>query len=170
MTSRWNVIAGLCLLHGWRRGAELGVFTGRFTQYLCTVIPDCTMIAVDLWKEQPDNTGAGSETYVGYDHELALKNFTFICNTFFPTRVAIVRMDTVEAAQHVPDGNLDFVFIDANHSYEGALADINAWTPKVRKGGLISGHDYNWPTVMRAVDDTGPCHVASDNVWFRINE
>lgn len=165
---RWQVIGGLCLINGWRVGAELGVSTGRFTAYLCRIMPECHMIAVDLWQEQPGNTGEGAETYVDRDHEKAYKSFAFMCEAFYPGRVSIMREDTVKAAERVMDASLDFVFIDADHRYENTLADIRAWTPKVRKGGLVSGHDYNWPSVKRAVDETGECRVASDNVWFRL--
>ena len=64
----------------------------------------------------------------------------------------------MQAVKTVDDGTLDFVFIDADHSYEGAKQDIAAWYPKVKKGGWIGGHDYgrankNRPWgVKRAVD------------------
>jgi len=37
---------------------------------------------------------------------------------------------------------LDFVYIDADHSYKSVKEDINAWAPKVREGGIVAGHDY----------------------------
>ena len=50
------------------------------------------------------------------------------------------------------EGSLDFVFIDAEHTFESVLDDLSAWWPKVRPGGLLAGHDYDWPEVARAVD------------------
>jgi hypothetical protein len=46
------------------------------------------------------------------------------------------------------------VYIDANHNYENVKADINAWYPKVKKNGLIGGHDYQpeLPGLRQAVD------------------
>ena len=38
--------------------------------------------------------------------------------------------------------SLDFVYIDARHDYDGCLEDIVAWYPKLKKGGLIAGHDF----------------------------
>lgn len=49
------------------------------------------------------------------------------------------------------DGSIDAVFIDADHSEEAVFADIQAWLPKVKKGGIISGHDYDEPGVRNAV-------------------
>lgn len=63
---------------------------------------------------------------------------------------------SVNAAKHQADGSLDFVFIDADHTYESVLADIDAWLPKVRSGGILAGHDYvnaPWSGVIRAVTE-----------------
>ena len=63
-----------------------------------------------------------------------------------------------------PDGFFDFVFIDANHSYEAVREDVAAWAPKVRSGGIVSGHDY-YPGksykqcgVIQAVDEYVAAH------------
>lgn len=49
------------------------------------------------------------------------------------------------------DGYVDFVFIDANHSYESVCKDIAAWMPKMRKGGIMAGHDIKRESVSKAV-------------------
>jgi hypothetical protein len=167
---RWEVIAGHCLIHGYRRGAELGVSHGRFTSFLCSVMHDMHMTSVDLWAAQPENKGLGAETYETWPHEAKYHGFCAHVEKNFPGRVRVIRANTRDAAALVEDGSLDFVFIDADHSYEGASADIRLWAPKVRSGGLISGHDYNWPTTKQAVDDSGPCFYGHDNVWFRFQE
>jgi hypothetical protein len=42
------------------------------------------------------------------------------------------------------------VYIDGNHSYEAAVEDIALWSKKVRKGGIVSGHDYkDWSKTSR---------------------
>ena len=130
-------------------------------------MPGMRMIAVDLWQTIEKRDVEGSETYEKRPHEKVLANFIRHTQEHFPDRVTIHRMDTVEAARHVPDGTLDFVFIDADHTYEGCKRDIEAWLPKVRSGGMISGHDYNWPSVRQAVDEAFPTvGLASDNVWY----
>lgn len=163
---RWHVIAGLCLLNGWRKGAEIGVSQGRFTMYLCATMHDMKMIAVDRWEEQPSHE---SEGWVGWDHAGSLQRFQQNCAQFFDGRVAIHQMDSAEAAIVADDSSLDFVFIDADHSYDSCKRDIEAWYPKVRKGGLVAGHDYNprWPGVIKAVDERfDKKAVVHDSVWL----
>jgi len=73
--------------------------------------------------------------------------------------VSVNRMSTDEALKIVADHSLDLCFIDADHSYEGVKNDLNNWEPKVKRGGIISGHDYNgmaWPGVKQAVDEKYP--------------
>jgi hypothetical protein len=168
MPKRWEVVCGLCMINGYRKGAELGVSTGRFSCFLLAHIDGMHMTAVDLWAPQPGVAGDGAETYETWPHEPNLVALMNHADKHFPGRMVIHRMKTIDAAKHVPDGSLDFVFIDADHTYEGCRADILTWEPKVRVGGMLSGHDYNWPSVKRAVDELGDVpHTASDNVWFR---
>jgi predicted O-methyltransferase YrrM len=63
----------------------------------------------------------------------------------------IVKADSVQAASVWPDGHFDFVYIDGDHSEAAVIADLMAWGPKVRKGGVLSGHDWNLPEVRSAV-------------------
>ncbi len=160
-------MAGLALMNGYRNGVELGVSGGRFTSFLCATMHDMRMLAVDLWQEQPDNTRDGGQTYTGWTHEANYQAFSNGSKLFFGDRVTIWRMSTLEAAKGVRDNSVDFVFIDADHSYEACKADIEAWYPKVRSGGMLTGHDYHWPTVTRAVDEAFSRIVtAPDHVWI----
>ena len=81
-------------------------------------------------------------------------------------------MQSHEAAQHVKDGSMDFVFIDGDHSYENCIEDIRDWTPKVKPNGLICGHDFghrDFPGVERAVRE---CFgddfqlIEDDRIWY----
>jgi len=53
-----------------------------------------------------------------------------------------IRKPSIEAANQFQDHSLDFVFIDASHEYEDVKNDIKAWLPKVKKNGILAGHDY----------------------------
>jgi hypothetical protein len=60
----------------------------------------------------------------------------------FESRYAILRMLSQQATLWVPDASQTLVFIDANHLFEYAQADLGYWEPKVIPGGIICGHDY----------------------------
>jgi len=66
--------------------------------------------------------------------------------------------DSVTAISRFADNSFDFIYIDGDHSYEGVKRDMIAVWPKIREGGVMSGHDYNprWDSlagVIRAVDE-----------------
>jgi predicted O-methyltransferase YrrM len=73
----------------------------------------------------------------------------------------IMKMASMDAVKKFQNGELDFVYIDANHDYEYAIQDITEWSKKVRVGGMVSGHDYD-PTwgVKKAVDE----YVTENNI------
>ena len=63
---------------------------------------------------------------------------------FAESRRHILIKDSVAALNDLPE-SLDFSFVDADHSYEGCTRDLHAYWPRVRSGGLFSGHDYYTP-------------------------
>lgn len=63
-----------------------------------------------------------------------------------------IRLTSVDAAKLYHDKSLDFVFIDADHSYEAVKEDINVWLPKLKLGGILAGHDFNPATLHGGVE------------------
>jgi cephalosporin hydroxylase len=68
-------------------------------------------------------------------------------------RFRVLAQPSVEAAATFTDESCDVIWLDADHSYAAVRADIEAWWPKVRPGGILGGDDYHsdLPGVMRAV-------------------
>ncbi len=124
---------------------------------------------VDPWRDYWDS-GAG-EADRGSPRSMdweALFNAALEVEMKFPA-AEVLRLPSVSAAEMFDPGELDLVFIDGDHSYEGARADIAAWTPKVKEGGILAGHDYyaRWPGVVRAVDEAfEDLHLMPDTVWW----
>lgn len=59
-----------------------------------------------------------------------------------------------ELAEEFQDEEVTFAFLDADHTYEKVKADLAAWWPKIKHGGVLGGHDYvGWPGVKSAVDE-----------------
>ena len=87
--------------------------------------------------------------------------------------VVPLKTTSIEAAKYFDDGILDFVFIDAEHTFEAVVSDIRAWLPKVKHGGCIAGHDYSWDGVKRAVEQElagkykqlGSCWIVPARNW-----
>lgn len=150
-TRRWDVIARLCRKHGLARGAEIGVADGRFTAGLLSAAANVELLAVDYWPENyPTWDGLRWTRELQDQHRDAFLKVSGL----FPGRLTLIEAPSVAASLHVADASLDFVFIDADHSFDAVMADIRAWLPKVREGGFITGHDYDrwrFPDVVRAV-------------------
>jgi hypothetical protein len=73
----------------------------------------------------------------------------------FGSRACVIR-GTSKSMAKIWEEPVDFVFIDAEHTYEAVVSDVIAWLPHVKVGGLITGHDYkheNFPGVTQAVND-----------------
>ncbi len=78
----------------------------------------------------------------------------------------VIESKSTSASKVFQDGELDAVFIDAAHDYESVLADISAWYPKVKKDGILAGHDFNEPGVNKAVYDHGLKVEVMGRCWY----
>lgn len=135
-------------------GAEIGVADGRYALTLCQAIPGLTLYAIDPWAPYHGNSRGGGTD----QHE---RNYALAQERLSSYRVCFVRKLSIEAAPQIREGSLDFVFIDGNHDYAYVKADLEAWVPKVRSGGVVAGHDYYHfgdDGVVRAVDEYTDAH------------
>lgn len=165
---RWEVVADL--VAGASIGAELGVWKGQTFYYLLDHLPDLKLIGVDSWPTSEvswqKDMALGISTWYPPAEIHGHRNRVLGKLAAYGERARILEMDTVAAADLVEDGSLDFVFIDADHSTEGVLRDIEAWQPKLHEAGLLIGHDEQWPSVQRALTEAlGGWHRHADNVW-----
>lgn len=144
-------------------GVEVGVHAGELSAMLLTH-PGLRLIMVDPWAPF-----AFGETQLTQEDQDWLSLEAARVTGFAVDRRVIVRMPSVEAATYMRESILDFVFLDADHTYESVRADIALWLPHVKPGGFIAGHDYNraTPGVAQAVHEAfGPnVDLAADTVW-----
>ena len=128
-------LAALFAELGFTSGAEIGVEQGLYSETLCKVNPGLRLYSIDAWK-----------AYKGYrDHvtQGKLDGFYQVTQERLSSyRVSLIRKFSVEALQDFNDGTLDFVYIDANHELPFVMFDIIEWSKKVRKDGIVAGHDY----------------------------
>lgn len=161
---RARIIAQQAHRNGWKIGAELGVLEGRTFRHLVECGLDMT--GIDLWKPQ-----LGKDDFpdgVSYkDHDLGLYYRKLKVWTV-DHGGDLLRMKTADAAELFPDNHFDFIFIDADHTYEGVRADIEAWRPKTRN---FMGHDYghpDFPGVKKAVDEFFVVKEFGNRVWLAV--
>jgi len=82
--------------------------------------------------------------------------------------INIVRMSSYDAAKTYNENSVNYIFIDASHDYDNVCADIKAWLPKVRCGGILAGHDFKHPPVRKALQDVLNDKVISthEDIWI----
>ena len=117
-------------------GAEIGVAHGHYSEALMNANPTMTLYGVD-----PYAVYKGYKDYALKRTMAALKADAHVRLDRFPS-YEFVEKFSLDAAKAFADGSLDFAYIDANHTEPYVTQDIEAWTPKVKTGGIIAGHDY----------------------------
>lgn len=117
--------------------AEVGVAEGYFSFYLLDRWPG-VCYQIDPWRvlDEP-----GYSVHGDNDQEARYQRIVIKANRY-KGRAIPMRATSMEAVVSFNDGFFDFVYIDANHTLAAARADIQAWWPKVKVGGILAGHDY----------------------------
>jgi len=147
--SNRGMLPAFCAQQGYEVGAEIGTYKGDFTALFCK--EGLEMNAIDPWIAY----AGGGRSQSKQDRQDFL--YEHACRTLKPYHnCTIIRKPSMEALDMFKDGSLDFVFIDGDHSFPRIAEDIYCWSKKVRKGGLVSGHDYfnTWSEATNVL-----CHV-----------
>ena len=117
-------------------GAEIGVENGTYSEQLLKGNPHLKLYSIDPWKvnaDYPYQTVQGE-----FD-----KSYGEACARLAPFENSqIIRKFSLDAVRDFDDNSLDFVYIDASHTFQSVTNDICEWLKKVRIGGIISGHDF----------------------------
>lgn len=131
--------------------AEVGVFDGHYAEILCQKNPQAKIYAIDCW-----------QVYSGYRDHKWQKNMNkaevAARQKLASHKCRIIKKFSMDAVKDFNNETLDAVFIDGNHEYKYVKEDIEIWTPKVKIGGIVSGHDYYKTKsgnigVIKAVDE-----------------
>lgn len=144
---------------------EIGSWKGKSAAYMLVEIinsnKNIQLTSVDNWLAESV-------------YPIFLSNMSDFLKT--PDLYQHIRESSVDGSKYFEDNSLDFVFIDACHLYECVMMDVEAWLPKVKKGGIIAGHDYNLddPTnlehagVIKAINELFPIDKVTikDTCWI----
>lgn len=135
---------------GFTKGVEVGVSIGHFSKILCEENPRLELKSIDPYTVvyNDSHTAKMGGLLQEQLYQQALK-------TLAPYNCEIIKKTSIEAVRDFPYESIDFVYIDGSHHFDYVMVDIIEWAKRVRKGGIVSGHDYTgsrWKDVQIAVD------------------
>jgi hypothetical protein len=149
--------------------AEIGTWRGDFAANILSSRHPRQLSLVDPWEYREESTygGAlyGGQTQAGREEMESI--YQSVVDRFRSHiergEVVVKRLRSVDAAASFPDHTFDWVYIDADHTYEGVRGDLEAYYRTVKPRGFLAGDDYGTPGwwedgVTRAVDEfAGRC-------------
>lgn len=152
--------------------AEIGSYKGKSTVAIASGCKDGTVYAIDTWEGSQDPRDDTSWLYKTHD---VFSEFQKNIEAF--GNIVPIQMDGCKASESFPDNTFDAVFIDAEHTKEAVIKDIQSWLPKIKSGGIICGHDYKygdakgnggWMTVIDGVNEVfGTPDEVHDTIWVK---
>jgi precorrin-6B methylase 2 len=149
---------------------ELGCYKGKSTSFIGVEIHkqkrDINFFAIDSFQGATNSTDANEiKAYEGISEieESYTYNVSLIGN-----KIKTIVSLSHKAAQYFDDNSVDVLFVDAGHSREAVIKDIEAWLPKMKPNGIMSGHDFHaWEGVNKAVTEIfGTPHKVENDCWF----
>jgi len=138
------------------KAVEIGVLYGGFAEEIIRIINPRELVLVDPFTQSDSRYGKDG-LHTAYstetDYQELIRKFD---GEIMSGRVKVVRLFSYHAVEHLVDSDYDFIYIDASHLYHDVKRDLNDWLPKLKRGGVIAGHDYvDYPEfgVIKAVDE-----------------
>ena len=158
-----NVYGNLCTyMPDGARFCEVGVWLGKSLIWMAQRIQDhekngCRLVAVDTFRGEE---GQQEHAVTVQKHGGSIRGAfeENLRRAEVSDMVDVVEGDSAESAAQFKDGEFWAVFVDAAHDYDSVVRDISAWWPKVKDGGILAGHDYQWVDVSRAVNEFAESH------------
>jgi predicted O-methyltransferase YrrM len=119
-----------------KTGVEVGVERGVYSEVIARNNPQMKLYLVDPWEAYKGYREHVSQSKLDGFYELTKEKMSKY------KKVELIRKYSSDASKDFKDNSLDMVYIDANHEFRHVVNDIADWYPKVKKGGILSGHDY----------------------------
>lgn len=131
-----NQLAVLFKELDFKRGVEIGVASGWYSKILCRANRDAEIYGVDPYEPQ--------EGYIDYKLRATFAKLEAKAHARLDEypNYHFLRKTSAEALDDFEDGSLDFVYLDGDHCFEAVTFDMAKWSKKLRKGGILAGHDY----------------------------
>ena len=152
---------------------EVGSWFGKSTNYLANKIKESgkkiNFTTIDTFKGSLDEE-FHRRTMSVFDNDIYTEFMDSTIMLDNQNTINVIKDTSVNAKDSFVNNSLDFIMIDAGHSYEDVRDDINAWFHKVKPGGIISGDDYIplFQGVINAVDEYFYGQIQrTETGWFR---
>ena len=124
-----------------KRMAEIGVYRGEFAARLLEAVPSIERYyMIDPWRHLDDWNKPANKSNEEFERYLrdAMDRTEFAAN-----KRQVLRGRTLDVIEAIPDGELDFAYIDGDHTLKGIAIDLMRVYPKIRVGGWIGGDDFH---------------------------
>ncbi len=139
--------------------AEIGVFKGEFSKYIIDVLEPKELHLIDIFEGMMCSGDKDGNNIIWIDIG---NEFIKLRETYSnQSNIHIHKGRSSDILSQFPDSYFDMIYIDADHSYNGTMSDLMLAKNKVKKDGIISGHDYTrsmFPGVVDAVDNFCKMH------------
>lgn len=120
---------------------EVGVQGGAYAEHMLRLTSPKELYLIDCWEQQDSAIYDDLDANVSNEEQEKLYQETMKRFSNNP-EVSVIKKYSCDAVNLFADESLDWIYIDANHGYEAVKEDLKIWWPKLKKGGMISGHDY----------------------------
>lgn len=148
---------------------EVGSYLGESTYIFASSNKFQSITCLDMWKGDYDENDESSHSNM-HEIESNFDKFRNSCGDL----ITKIKDSSANIPSLFEDESFDFIYIDANHTYDAVKRDIEVCLPKLKKGKFIAGHDYSesWSEVKKAVDEIfgKPDKVFPDESWIKFIE
>lgn len=139
---------------------EVGTFSGENAVIMAKYFN--RVVTIDPWLNGYDKDDHASNADMAEVEKKYLERTEPFIN------ISHIKLPSIEASKQFDDESVDLVYLDGDHQTDAVVADIDAWKPKVRKGGILAGHDINMENVHNALKQRligATAKVFTDSSW-----
>jgi predicted O-methyltransferase YrrM len=142
---------------------EIGSWKGKSTHALLSGIPSTGAVyAIDHWNGQLGDPDVDKNYYPEVDEKDVFDQF--LRNTRDFNNLIPMKMTSMEALKMFKPGQVDMLFIDGSHTYEGFKKDFYGWREIPRK--LLCGHDVQWEGIKKVLEESGLKYQICKTIWY----
>lgn len=135
---------------------ELGVFGGRSLVAQAIALKAAgyggVVAGIDPWRVEDALEGENEDNKAWWAKQDLNTIHNNVVNVVYGLELQAQAVVVRSASQHAAPlfGEIDMLFVDANHSEVASMRDVETWVPKVKKGGYVFADDANWPSTQAA--------------------